>query len=187
MTSVVQLDADVLGIGRRLLHALRQVVARDFGPEATSCLQEAGFAAGENVYACYGRWLAGQAGLDDPSMLDAAKLGDMLSGFFQALGWGALSIERVGHAGLAIDAPSWAESDPNAGSEAPSCHLTIGLFSDFLSRLAGSTVAVMEVECRSCGAPRCRFLAGSPDTLQAVYDAMSSGADYRAALEAGGQ
>src|SRR5262249_11503158 len=126
MTAAVQLDSDVLGIGRRVLHALRHVVQRDFGPEAASCLQEAGFAAGENVYACYGRWLAGQAGLDDPAQLDAAKLGDMLSGFFQALGWGSLSLERIGKAGLAIDAPAWAESDPNAGAPAPSCHLTIG-------------------------------------------------------------
>jgi hypothetical protein len=43
-------------------------------------------------------------------------------------------------------------------------------------------MAVMEVECRSCNQARCRFLAGSQETLQAVYDAMSDGRDYREAL-----
>jgi hypothetical protein len=40
----------------------------------------------------------------------------------------------------------------------------------------------MEVECRSANDARCRFLAGSTDTLQAVYDAMANGKDYRQAL-----
>jgi hypothetical protein len=40
----------------------------------------------------------------------------------------------------------------------------------------------MEVECRSCNDARCRFLAGSPQTLQAVFDAMTSGKDYRQAM-----
>jgi hypothetical protein len=36
----------------------------------------------------------------------------------------------------------------------------------------------MEVECRSQGKPRCRFLAGSPDTLSILYDRMAQGAGY---------
>jgi len=43
-------------------------------------------------------------------------------------------------------------------------------------------VAVMEVECRSRGDARCRFLAGSPDTLSALYDRMAQGSSYSEAL-----
>jgi hypothetical protein len=42
----------------------------------------------------------------------------------------------------------------------------------------------MELECRTRNDSRCRFLAGSPQTLQAVYDAMSAGRDYRDVLTA---
>jgi len=51
-----------------------------------------------------------------------------------------------------------------------------------LGRLAGEYVAVMEIECRSRGDERCRFLAGSAETLQAVYEGVSDGRDYRNVL-----
>jgi hypothetical protein len=40
----------------------------------------------------------------------------------------------------------------------------------------------MEVECRSTGADRCRFLLGSPDTLGALYEAMAGGESYENAV-----
>ncbi len=40
----------------------------------------------------------------------------------------------------------------------------------------------MEVECRSRGEARCRFLAGSPETLSIVYDRMAQGSGYLEAL-----
>jgi hypothetical protein len=40
----------------------------------------------------------------------------------------------------------------------------------------------MEVECRSMGAPRCRFLVGSGDVMQRVYDAMGQGIPYEEAV-----
>jgi len=43
-------------------------------------------------------------------------------------------------------------------------------------------VAVMEVECRSRGDARCRFLAGSPETLSTLYDRMAQGTGYAEAL-----
>jgi hypothetical protein len=56
------------------------------------------------------------------------------------------------------------------------------LLADFMGRMAGETVAVMEVECRSKGDARCRCLAGSPDTLAALYDRMSQGMGYEEGL-----
>jgi hypothetical protein len=39
----------------------------------------------------------------------------------------------------------------------------------------------MEVECRSMGGDRCRFLIGSGETLQRVYDEMGNGVSYEQA------
>jgi hypothetical protein len=36
----------------------------------------------------------------------------------------------------------------------------------------------MEVECRSMGAERCRWLVGSGETMQHVYERMSEGIAY---------
>ena len=82
-----------------------------------------------------------------------------------------------------IDTADWAEADPSASLEHPGCHYTAGLFADFLGRVANSPLAVLEVECRSCGASRCRFVAGSAPVLQHVYERMASGADYQSALD----
>ena len=81
-----------------------------------------------------------------------------------------------------LDSSDWGECDPNLGAQQPSCHLTTGMFADLFGRLAGAPVAVLEVECRSAGHQRCRFLVGSPDVMDAVYDEMGRGADYDAAV-----
>ena len=48
---------------------------------------------------------------------------------------------------------------------------------------SGKPVAVLEVECRSAGQDRCRFLVGSPDVMDAVYEEMGRGTDYEAAVK----
>ncbi|HSB54807.1 MAG TPA: V4R domain-containing protein, partial [Gemmatimonadales bacterium] len=64
----------------------------------------------------------------------------------------------------------------------PSCHLSSGALAEFLSRVSESTLGVMEVECRSRGDARCRFLAGSPETLTILYGRMAEGTSYLEAL-----
>ena len=49
------------------------------------------------------------------------------------------------------------------------------MLADFFGRMSNGLVAVMEVECRSRGDGRCRFLAGAPETLSALYDRMAQG------------
>ena len=181
MPSAIQLDSGVLGIGRKGLLALRQALTAPPSDPATF-LQETGYNAGEEFYQHFTRWLPSFAGVHDPSELDASKLGDVLSEFFQSLGWGALAMESLGAAGFTVDSLDWAEAEPGSNAPAPGCYYTSGLLSSLLSRLAGGEVAVMEVECRSCNDARCRFLAGSPETLQAVFEAMSAGKDYRQAM-----
>jgi len=176
------LNGDVLGFGRKGLHALRHVIARLQLTESAMSLQEAGYTAGEDLYAAFRRWLPAYAGIQDPAEIDSARLGEVLSEFFKTLGWGAVTMEQLGAAGLVLDSLDWAEAEPGANAERPCCYLSAGMLARFLGTMAGSDVAVMEVECRSCNDARCRFLAGSTEMLQAVYESIAAGKDYRQAL-----
>jgi hypothetical protein len=61
------------------------------------------------------------------------------------------------------------------------------MFADFFGRIADHPVAVLEVECRSAGDARCRFLIGSADVMGQVYEEMGRGTAYPAAVaEVGG-
>jgi predicted hydrocarbon binding protein len=168
-------------LGRKVLHQLRTALERDTGLQAASYLQEAGFAGGEELYGDFVAWLQATHGLTQPADLDARFLGEVLSAFFSDRGWGPLEIHHMG-AVLALDSAAWAEATDESRGEFPSCHLTCGLLADFFGRLSDGLVAVMEVECRSRGDARCRFLAGAPETLSALYERMAQGASYSEAL-----
>jgi len=171
-----------LRLGRRVIHQLRATLERDAGPQASSYLQEAGFAGGEELYTEFADWLMATRGVEHPAELDMQFLGEVLSEFFAEQGWGSLEAAPLGPAVLALESREWAEATDQVRSEFPSCHLTCGLLADFLGRLSDGMVAVMEVECRSRGEARCRFLAGAPDTLGVLYDRMAQGAGYIEAL-----
>lgn len=174
----------LLSIGHQALHRWRQTLEQNLGAGAPACLQEIGSATGEELYEAFRQWLPGHTGLSDPGELDAEKFGEVLSAFFSRLGWGALTIDRLGSAGLVISSSDWAEAEPEARASYPSCFFSSGLFADMLSRLAGAPLAIMEVACRSRSDDECRFFAGAPETLEAAYQAMSTGQDYRAIFEA---
>ena len=55
-----------------------------------------------------------------------------------------------------------------------------------MTRIADAGLAVMEVECRSRGDARCRWLVGAPETLTTLYQHMAQGADYMSILQANG-
>jgi predicted hydrocarbon binding protein len=171
-----------LRLGRRVLHQLRSALERDTGLQASTYLQEAGFAGGEELYGEFTKWLVSTRGVERPADLDARFLDEALSEFFAEQGWGALTAQTLGGTVLALDSAEWAEASDEGRGEFPSCHLTCGLLADFFGRLSDGLVAVMEVECRSRGDARCRFLAGAPETLSALYDRMAQGSSYIDAL-----
>jgi predicted hydrocarbon binding protein len=171
-----------LRLGRKVIHQLRSALERDTGLQAASYLQEAGFAGGEELFAEFTAWLKTTRGVERPADLDAQYLSEVLSQFFTELGWGALTASPLGQAVLALDSTEWAEASDDGRGEFPSCHLTCGLLADFFGRLSDGLVAVMEVECRSRGDARCRFLAGAPETLSTLYDHMAQGSSYADAL-----
>ncbi|MFQ5702612.1 MAG: V4R domain-containing protein [Gemmatimonadales bacterium] len=178
----IELNGAMLGVGRAFLHTLRRSLDRDLGVKSAVCLQEAGYAAGAQIYQSFCAWLPGYTGIDDPSDLDSNALGEVLSAYFEAIGWGRLTVERAGKSGIAITSSNWAESDPGAHADLPSCYVASGMFADFMGRLAGTPVAVMEVECRTRNESRCKFLLGAPETMESVYEALTNGDDYESAL-----
>jgi len=170
----------MMAMPRESLLALRGALVRDLGPNAASYLQEAGYAGGPTLHEAFARWLE-QRGLDTPEALPTHEFGRRATEFLRDAGWGSIALGTL-HEGVAtIDSEDWAEADERTLLEFPGCHMTTGMFADFFGRLAGSEVAVMEVECRSMGAPRCRFLMGSPAVMQAVYDEMGRGISYEEA------
>jgi predicted hydrocarbon binding protein len=178
------LDAHALAaFPRASLAALRHALLRDHGPEAAGALQEAGYAGGQTVYKAFTAWLSERTDID-VSQLDVDAFQHRASEFFSEFGWGTFAVGALDDAVATLDATDWWESDGDGRLDAPGCHLTTGLFADLFGRLAGTQVAVLEVECRSMGHEHCRFLVGSPEVLEYVYEEMSDGAAYRDAVAA---
>jgi len=105
----------------------------------------------------------------------------MLSEFFASGSWGTVTLTPVGTGALALDSSDWAEADPGT-AQAPMCFFSAGMLADFLGRISDDKVAVIEVECRSKGDARCRFLSAPPELLEKVYNEMSAGRSYEEAL-----
>jgi predicted hydrocarbon binding protein len=175
MPEISLTDSALVAISPRALHTLRDRA----GAQA---LQEAGYAAGETTYAAFARWLPAVASVDDPKDLAAPRMAEVLSRFFSSLGWGTVAAAPLAEAAFAVDSSDWAEAQPDAQLQYPGCYFTSGLLADFVSRIADSPLAVMEVECRSRGDAHCRWLVGSPETLTALYQHMAQGADYQHVL-----
>ncbi len=92
-----------------------------------------------------------------------------------------MTLSPVGTGALALDSSDWVEAEPGT-SQTPMCFFSAGMLADFLGRVSDEPVSVMEVECRSRGDERCRFLSATPDVLQRVYEAMTEGRTYEEAL-----
>lgn len=163
------------------LRALR--VATDAAapaPLAADAVRDAGFAAGDALFAQFADWLIdqGEAGVDD---LADARFPLLFEAFFHHLGWGRLELAPLSDAVMAVDAYDWAEASDGPGG----CLLTTGLLSGFLGRLAEAPLAVLEVDAGAENAGRSRFLVASVEVLDYVWDAMGRGIPYeRAAFSA---
>ena len=158
----------------RMLRALHASLATHAPDQMVAILQESGYGAGEGLFRSF-------TVANNPSELDADLLGDTLSEFFRTSGWGSLTITPVGTGALALDSSDWAESEPGT-AQAPMCFFSAGMLADFLGRLSDETISVMEVECRSKGDERCRFLSATPPVLEKVYNEMTAGRTYEEAL-----
>ena len=170
-------DHQMVALTRASLAALRSALMRDAGPSAAAYLQEAGYAGGDALFGSFTEWVRGR-GQDDPVELDLAAFEASATEYFRAAGWGALSITSLGEAVAALDSDDWGEADPASGLSQPSCHFTTGMFASFFGRVAEAPLAVLEVECRSMGHDRCRFLLGNAQVMEHVYMKLETGVAY---------
>jgi predicted hydrocarbon binding protein len=114
-----------------------------------------------------------------PDQIGAERFPTELARFFADLGWGSLTFGTMGTVAT-LDSSDWAEGNPAHPMEFPACYFTAGLLTELFMRLSDVPVSALEVECRSAGAERCRFLVGSSETIQRVYDGLSAGVGYEA-------
>lgn len=173
---------DMVTMTRASLLSLRAALLRSGDPQAAVTLQEAGYAGGTSLFESFRAWL-GERTDAGPEELDVDAFQQLASEYFSDTGWGTLQVGTISDVVATLDSEDWGESDPSSPVQYPSCHLTTGMFADLFGRLAGAPVAVLEVECRSAGHARCRFLVGSPEVMDAVYEEMGRGRDYEAAVK----
>jgi predicted hydrocarbon binding protein len=170
-------DHQMVALTRASLAALRAALMRDAGASAATYLQEAGYAGGDAMFGSFAEWLRGR-GHDDPAELDLPAFEAAATEYFRAAGWGSLSIASLGDAVAALDSDDWGEADPASALTQPGCHLTTGMFASFFGRVAEAPLAVLEVECRSMGHDRCRFLLGNAQVMEHVYMKLETGVAY---------
>lgn len=172
----------LVAVSRSALTTLRGAMLREGGPGAATVLQEAGYAGGDAVFSAFRAWLQAR-GEPDAESLELDAFQRLASQFFRESGWGSITIGSLHDAVATVDSEDWAESDPTEGLDAPGCHYTTGMLADFFGRVSDVPLSVLEVECRSTGAPRCRFLLGNADVMRYVYDGLEDGATYEAVVE----
>lgn len=173
--------SDMIGVPRDAMVALRTMLFRADSTTAASSLYEAGYAGGGALHDAFVRWCRSKK-LPVAENMAASEFAQHASAFFTELGMGALEVGTVHDAAVMLDSTNWAEAEPSSGMQFPGCYLTAGMLTEFLGRVAGSAVSVLEVECRSMGKPRCRFVVGSAETVQQVYEAMAAGREYETVL-----
>jgi hypothetical protein len=157
------------------LHALRAAVLAT--PDGELRLRDAGFAAGGALFESFDESTRERAGVD----AGALPLGDFLqalSASFAEQGWGALHVTADDAADtITLAGDDWAEAaaERDGAAAYPTCHFSTGMFAGFLARVAGRPLAVLEVRCRAAGAPRCEFIAGSPEVMDRLWEALMRG------------
>ena len=175
------IGSGMVALSRDTLAALRNALMRDLGYAAAGYLQESGYAGGGGQFEAFRAWLEAR-GVGNVESLSIGAFQAQASEFFRDCGWGSLTVGHLHDSVATLDSEDWAEATPHVGLDHPGCHLSSGLFADFFGRVADAPLAVMEVECRSAGSSRCRFLLGSSDVLQHVYDGMAAGVPYEEAV-----
>lgn len=148
------------------------------GEESVEVVREAGRRTGRFLE----RRITGDA---DPAEADPATYWEVTRDHLLEAGLGETAY-RVVHAGVgsitADGLPEAADHD-GAGRGTEGCPFSAGLFGGLLSAAADRPVAVLEVECRSRGDERCRFLVGSEDRLTDLRERIVEGATLEEALE----
>ena len=174
------LGARTVAVPVDFFSALRKAVESPLSAVTVDSIRDAGYYAGQALYDAFSAWLA-ERGETPAESLEDARFTLLVTDFFSEFGWGQMQFTSISDAVIAIDSTDWGEAE----GQGAGCYVSTGLFAGFFGRLASAPIAVLEVECRSAGDDRCRFLLGSIDVLGYVHEAMGRGIPYeRAAASA---
>lgn len=148
------------------------------GEDSVEVVREAGRRAGRFLE----RQITGEA---DPAEADPASYWEVTRDRLVEAGLGETSYRVVdaGVASIAAEGLPEAADHEGTGRGTEGCPFSAGLFGGLLSAAADRPVAVLEVECRSRGDDRCRFLVGSEERLADLRDRIVEGASLEEALE----
>ncbi len=139
-------------------------------------VRDAGYAAGQALFDHFSGWLADRSEHGPDRLLDD-RFPILLREYFFEIGWGLVQLSSLSEAVMMLDANNWGE----ASAEARGCPVSTGLFAGFFGRLAGAPLSVLEVTPDIAATGQCRFLLGSIDVLNYVWEAMERGIPYELA------
>lgn len=167
------------------LQAMRAALIEHRSVDAIPLLQQAGYATGEAIFDALTDRLA-EEGAPPPDQLPPEAFTLRVGAFLQANGWGRVTLGPDDSSGdpraLIVTVDEGPESADDGTSD-DGCPLTTGVLSGLLTRVVDAPVAVMAIEAGDDGvARRCRFLAASPATVQAAWQAIAEGREWRDAV-----
>ncbi|HEX7241578.1 MAG TPA: V4R domain-containing protein [Longimicrobiaceae bacterium] len=175
--------APLVRIPSAFLAATRRGLGHGRSPvDSAMLLRQVGYESGEAFHAALEEWVARERGGSSPGSLPQDEFWAAFEEFWEEMGWGTVRHQAL-HAGIgALDCTGWTEAAAARDAGEQFCHFSTGVFADLLGRVAGTEVAVMEVECEAAGGGRCRFLFGGAAALGGVYEGMSQGLSWHEAL-----
>jgi hypothetical protein len=167
-----------VNVPSELLTSVRRALTNDRPPmEAVTLLRQVGFELGGAVDEALRAHVSEASGGAAAESLGADEFWRRAGDFFRDLGWGKVEHHRL-HPGVGgLDLVNWFES--GAGGGPPGAHISTGLFTDLLGRLADGPVVVMEVPG---GTGWTRLVFGSAETMGAVYQSIAGGTSLDEAL-----
>lgn len=174
-------SSHMMALSRDSFDALRAALLRERGLAGATQLQDAGFAGGESLFGSFRTWVKARADAEAGEM-STEEFGELASEFFREAGWGTFQLGSLADAVATVDSTDWQEADPGTVLEHPGCHLTTGMLAGFFATAGDAPLAALEVECRSAGNPRCRFLIGAGSVLTYVFEEVERGTDYHRAI-----
>lgn len=175
-------DARFVRFPAELIASVRRILAEGREPvEAVTMLRQVGYDTGSAVHEGVRERVARNAPGVAPEAVHPDQFWTAASEFFRDLGWGSVRHVTLHPAVGALELSDWIEAAPDAGPMPAGCHLTTGIFTDLLSRVAGADVAVMEIPME--GQRSSRLLFGSHEALGTVYGHMQSGLPVEQAVE----
>lgn len=167
-----------------LFDGLRAAAFRAGSSSGPDGLRDAGYSLGQALFGHFAAWLPEQ-GQDTVADLSDEQFPWLLQAFFHGLGWGRVELAPLSEAVMALDVSDWGEAGLSGSQAAGGYLISTGLFAGFFGQLAHAPIAVLEVESESRAPGSARFLLGSVDVMDYVWEAMERGIPYdRAAASA---